>query len=328
VEQLLAQKERWHSNRVEVSGYYVCHFEESAIYASEADALSAADSRGLWVWPWKVGVAPAIEPGDRRWVRAVGVFRVPQRGGCGHFGQWPAELVQVELMEPQAREGRVQEGRSPEAAAQQAGGAAKAIASDAQPGATSQLMSLRVSSGELTLTVDMGTYEWRARAALTNGWFESELPWDEFRPGVGEVAARGEATLPVRTIKTVEAAGRPWSAKADDITWLALRSDQHPDISYRLTGLALKAGAAVEKQTGVELQAKGALAIGGVTNRLLTSLELERVEGKRFKAKAAFTLRLSDFKLTTPMTTGFGVPPDEVRVVLDWLLEPDGGHRK
>jgi hypothetical protein len=41
----------------------------------------------------------------------VGVFRVPQRGGCGHFGQWPAELVEVELLEPQARLGREEEGR-------------------------------------------------------------------------------------------------------------------------------------------------------------------------------------------------------------------------
>lgn len=84
--------------------------------------------------------------------------------------------------------------------------------------------------------------------------------------------------------------------------------------------LVRKQGPAVES-AGVEVEAKGTLVIGDATNVLVAPVDLARLDAKRFKTKAAFTLRLSDYKLTPPQTTGMGLPPDEVRVAVEGLLK-------
>jgi len=99
--QLLQDKDQWRGRRVEVTGYYVSHFETRALYANKADARQAQDARSVWLdYRAKAGQEMSVKEVPSGRVRVVGTFQFPDRGGCGHFGQWPAQLTEIEVLEP------------------------------------------------------------------------------------------------------------------------------------------------------------------------------------------------------------------------------------
>jgi len=103
LQRLLAEPERWRSNRVEVSGYYVYGMEVSGLFASAADAKNIYPriTNALWINYWDslpTARTNNIELLGNQYVRIVGTFDF-RRLGCGHCNQWPAMITHIESIE-------------------------------------------------------------------------------------------------------------------------------------------------------------------------------------------------------------------------------------
>ena len=102
ITELLRSKKEWKGKKVEIYGFFVSGVEVRALYENEAESNGTNDHKGLWIdFPTQA----AIKTGKVKWVqrgfaRVRGTFDFRPGEGCGHLGQWPAKLRDVELVEP------------------------------------------------------------------------------------------------------------------------------------------------------------------------------------------------------------------------------------
>jgi hypothetical protein len=102
IRELLESKEQWKGKRIEVCGFYVTGVEVTALYQSEVDAKNVEDKKSLWIDYYdEIPAEKAkIKWIKRGFIRIVGTFDFRVDSGCGYFGQWPAKLRRIELVEP------------------------------------------------------------------------------------------------------------------------------------------------------------------------------------------------------------------------------------
>lgn len=99
ISQLLADKQKWKSRRVEIRGFHRTRVELSAIYSTtnELEHLYLNAKDGLWVNYG--GSSPEVKVIRGGFVRIVGTFEFYPGQGCGHMGRWPAEITKLEIVE-------------------------------------------------------------------------------------------------------------------------------------------------------------------------------------------------------------------------------------
>ena len=78
-------------------------------------------------------------------------------------------------------------------------------------------------------------HDWTVEGGIIGGVLEldSKFVADPAKAQPGKVPAKGESTIPVRSIKSGK-------KSMDDIMHAAMKQAQHPQIKYRLTELTLK----------------------------------------------------------------------------------------
>jgi hypothetical protein len=99
ISELLRDKQKWKSKRVDVTAFLRFFGETSAAYDSEQDAKrpSFNAKKGLHV---NYSGCPSAILIDKNRTRIVGTFEYDPDRGCGHLNQWPAEIVMLESAEP------------------------------------------------------------------------------------------------------------------------------------------------------------------------------------------------------------------------------------
>ncbi len=104
IRELLTDKQKWKSKRVEVMGFYRAAAEVSALYSTDEDAQhpDLNCKKGLWI---DYRDSPKVALISKGYVRIIGTFEYYSYRGCGHFAQWPAEIGRLELLEPTAPPG-------------------------------------------------------------------------------------------------------------------------------------------------------------------------------------------------------------------------------
>ncbi|HWH70578.1 MAG TPA: hypothetical protein VNT26_14415, partial [Candidatus Sulfotelmatobacter sp.] len=111
-------------------------------------------------------------------------------------------------------------------------------------------------------------HDWQVESPFIGGSLEVG-PNFPIEPGQaatpGKVEAKAEVFVSVRSLKSVEKDGKPYSDKMDEIMWEKLGIAQNPKIFYRLSELTLKE-AAKSKDAPYVFDAKGEMVVGGVTN--------------------------------------------------------------
>lgn len=102
IQALLADRKQYDGHRVEVIGFFRAGFEVRALYETEADAKSAQDSKSIWLSTYSIkpGCESQIIWSNNCFVRVIGVFGFRAKLGSGHLGMWPAQISQIELIEP------------------------------------------------------------------------------------------------------------------------------------------------------------------------------------------------------------------------------------
>ena len=170
-------------------------------------------------------------------------------------------------------------------------------------------------------------HDWQVEGNLIGGRIEvgSDFPLE---PGqsvpTGKVAASVNAFIPVRSLKSIEKDGRPYSDSMDDIMWGKLLMLNHPRILYRLEELTLKESPKSPADPYV-FDAKGELVVAGVTNPIAMPVNITPLGGKKLKITGSTTVKMTDFKIEPPapkIALGFIKTGDEVKLIFDWRVGP------
>jgi polyisoprenoid-binding protein YceI len=177
--------------------------------------------------------------------------------------------------------------------------------------------------------------EGTANMIHTTWWVQSGSIYGGLQAGPGFPTEPGQAVTPgkveaqatnvfiqVRSLKSVEKDGKPYDEKMDDIMYEHLKVEQYPAIRFCLTELTLKE-APKSKDAPYVFEAKGRLAIAGITNTISMPVNILPLEGKKLKITGSPTLKMSDYKVgpvAPKIALGIIKTGDEVKLSFEWML--------
>lgn len=165
--------------------------------------------------------------------------------------------------------------------------------------------------------------DWQVETRAIEGFIEVSPDF----PNAGEIrdgtiAARGEVWLQVRSLRSVEKDGKPFSNKMDSIMHDALKAGAQPRIVYRVGRLAPRAGQKLP-DAPAEFEAQGRLVVAGVTNDISMPLYALQLENDQIRLWGGTNLKMTDFKIQPPapkIALGLIRTGNEIKVSFDWVL--------
>ena len=181
------------------------------------------------------------------------------------------------------------------------------------------------SGSKMKLEGRSNVRDWQAETSLISGFFEVG-PDFPLEPGLsvrqGKMEARAQPTIMVRTLKSVDRDGRPYSDSMDQVMYEQLRAEEFPKIVYYLTELTLKESAKSPERPYF-FESKGHLVIAGVTNQIKLPVNIFVLTNRNLKISGSTKVRMTDFGIDPPSpTASFGLikTEDEVKLSFDWML--------
>jgi polyisoprenoid-binding protein YceI len=168
-------------------------------------------------------------------------------------------------------------------------------------------------------------HDWQMESPAIGGVFEVESgfptePGQEVKPG--PVQAKVEASIPVRSLKSLEKDGKPYSDSMNGIVWKNLKMEQYPKIVYRLNSLTLKESPK-SKDGAYVFDSQGDLAVAGVTNKISMPVNVTPMGNKTLRITGNTKVKMTSFGIQPPSPVGLGLlikTGDEVKLMFDWTV--------
>ncbi len=168
-------------------------------------------------------------------------------------------------------------------------------------------------------------HDWQVECKLIGGHLEAgpsfpSEPGQTIQPG--KVDARAEVFIPVRSLKSIEKDGRPYSDSMDNIMYEKLLQPVNPRIVYRLDELVLKQAPAGGNAPYV-FEAKGELVVAGVTNKITMPVNVTPLGNKKLKISGNTAVKMTDFGIKPPapaIALGLIKTGDEVKLIFEWVV--------
>jgi hypothetical protein len=179
--------------------------------------------------------------------------------------------------------------------------------------------------GKVRIEGTSSIHDWQVEGNLLGGYLEAG-PGFPSEPGQaaapGKVDARVEVFIPVRSLKSIEKDGKPYSTSMDDIMYEKLLQPANPKILYRLEELTLKEA---PKDAGAPyvFEAKGGLVVAGVTNRITMPVNVTPLGDRKLKITGNIAAKMTDFGIKPPapaIALGLIKTGDEVKLIFDWRV--------
>ena len=177
-----------------------------------------------------------------------------------------------------------------------------------------------LSGSKMRLEGTSLVHDYQAESSLIGGFLEFG-PNFPMEPGQvvspAKVEARGLAFVTIRSLRSVEKDGRPYSDDMDDKMWKLLKQASFPRIVYRLEELTLKE-APKDKTAPYLFDSKGDLAVAGVTNKLSMPVTVMPLGDKKFKLAGSAPLKMTDFGIEP---AGILVKTsNEITIKFEWIV--------
>jgi hypothetical protein len=192
--------------------------------------------------------------------------------------------------------------------------------------AAGQTTTLAARSGsKMRIEGTSNIHDWQVESPFIGGKLEvgANFPLDPGQAATpGKVEAKGDVFVQVRSLKSVEKDGKAYSDKMDEVMWEHMRETDNKRITYRLTELTLKE-AAKAKDAPYVFEAKGDLAVAGVTNPITMTVNVLPLGDKKFKITGSTNLKMTSFKIDPPapkIALGMIKTGDDVKLIFEWML--------
>lgn len=164
---------------------------------------------------------------------------------------------------------------------------------------------------------------WACIGKLIAGSFEVEAAWQK-DPSLKSVTCLGagkspkaEVSIPIRSLKSQAAVG---SSIMDRRMQSEMKADKFPKIEYKLTEMVVK-GEVPASGSPVTFDAKGKLAISGVTNEVSFPITMERDGAETLKFKGSYKAKMTAFGITPPEFALMGIglkTGDDITLTWTW----------
>lgn len=168
-------------------------------------------------------------------------------------------------------------------------------------------------------------HDWQVEGSLIGGSLEAG-PGFPSEPGQaatpGKVDATANAFIVVRGLKSIEKDGKAYSDKMDEVMYEKMLVPQFPKITYSLDELVLKE-AAKAKDAPYVCEAKGKLAVAGVTNTVTMPVTVLPLGEKKVKISGTVGVKMTDFKIEPPapkIALGMIKTGNEIKLMFDWVV--------
>jgi len=163
-------------------------------------------------------------------------------------------------------------------------------------------------------------HDWQVEGKLISGSIEVG-PGFPTEPGAavtpGKVPVEVKVKIPVRALKSVEKDGSHYSDKMDEVMCDKLKSAANPYIFFHSTDLEIK-DAPKSKDLPYVCEAKGDLAVAGVTNSITMPVNVLPLGDKKLKISGTASVKMSDFKVEAPVLVGLLSTGDAVKLNFEW----------
>jgi hypothetical protein len=181
------------------------------------------------------------------------------------------------------------------------------------------------SGSKMRMEGTSNIHDWQVEGTLIGGFFEvgSNFPSEPGQPAnPGKIDAHAEPFIMVRSLKSVEKDGKPYSDKMDEVMYEHLKAQENPKIAFHLTDLTLKESAK-SKEAPYVCEAKGQLVVAGITNAITMPVNILPLGDKKLKISGSVSVKMTDFKVEPPapkIAMGMIKTGDEVKLIFDWMV--------
>jgi len=167
-------------------------------------------------------------------------------------------------------------------------------------------------------------HDWQCESRIIGGFVEVG-PGFPLKPGAevkpGPVDIKVNAFIPVNSLKSLKKDGKPYDTDMDKRMYGALNEVTNKRIYFTLTSLTLKE-APKTADAPYQFEAVGELAVAGVTNKVTMPVTATVLAENKVKFAGDITVKMTDFKVTPPALTVFGLgikTYDEVKLLFEWV---------
>jgi len=181
------------------------------------------------------------------------------------------------------------------------------------------------SGSKMRMEGTSNIHDWQVEGTLIGGYFEvgPNFPTEPGQAATpGKVEAHAEPFIMVRSLKSLEKDGKPYSDKMDDVMYEKLKVAENPKIQFHLQDFVLKEPAK-SKDAPYICEAKGQLVVAGVTNQVTMPVNVLPLGEKKLKISGTTTVKMTDFKIDPPapkIAMGMIKTGDEVKIIFDWMV--------
>jgi hypothetical protein len=196
--------------------------------------------------------------------------------------------------------------------------------------AADQMTTFAARSGsKMRIEGTSNIHDWQVESPFIGGMMEvgSNFPTE---PGQavtpGKVEAKADVFIQVRSLKSIEKDGKPYMDSMDNVMWDHMKEPENKRIIYRLSELTLKE-APKAKDAPYVFEAKGDLAVAGVTNKITMVVNVLPLGEKKLKITGTTNIKMTDFKIEPPspkIAMGLIKTGDDVKLIFEWVV----GQRK
>jgi len=194
--------------------------------------------------------------------------------------------------------------------------------------ATSAGQTLRYASrpggAKVTIAGTSTIHDWVTEGKIIGGFFEvdpsfrTDLTLKSLQAGPS-ATPNVEVFIPITALKSTVLAGRE---KMDEVMREAMRAQENPRITYKLTRLRVK-DAVPPTGTPVKFDTRGELQVSGVTNTIDMEVIMERLDADRLRFTGVKLLKMTDFNIVPPapkLALGMIKTGDEVTIKFEWTV--------
>lgn len=181
------------------------------------------------------------------------------------------------------------------------------------------------SGSKMRIEGTSNIHDWQVESPFIGGMIEAGTGFPT-EPGQavtpGKVEAKADVFIQVRSLKSVEKDGKPYSDKMDEVMWEHMKEPENKRIVFHLTELTMKE-AAKAKDAPFVCEVKGDLSVAGTTKSITMPVNILPLADNKLKVTGSVTIKMTDYKVEPPspkIALGLIKTGDEVKLVFDWML--------
>lgn len=175
--------------------------------------------------------------------------------------------------------------------------------------------------------------DWHLASSALDGFIEAPEGYLENGPAAARAVkpeVRGELSVSVRSLKSVDAKGQPFSDKIDAVIQAALGAGKSPNATFRIAELSRLRSEAANGANWFE--ASGELWVAGEHGAVSIPVEIRTLTNGRLRVRGSTQFKLSEIGFAPSLPAFLGGGPlksdGTATISFEWVSQPQAAGSK